>query len=66
MDQISPWTTLAKSKGTCKVNVDQCATGLLDSHGALIRKPTEIMANHRLLLTPFERKRCTGQFQHAS
>eukprot|EP00959_Pyramimonas_sp_CCMP1952_P406939 8528799-Pyramimonas_sp.AAC.2 len=24
------------------------------------------MANHRLLLTPIERKRCTGHHQHAS
>eukprot|EP00959_Pyramimonas_sp_CCMP1952_P067817 1415356-Pyramimonas_sp.AAC.2 len=24
------------------------------------------MASHRLLLTPFERKRCTGRHQHAS
>eukprot|EP00959_Pyramimonas_sp_CCMP1952_P133038 2781332-Pyramimonas_sp.AAC.1 len=46
VDQIPPWTTFAKDKGTCKVNVDQCATGLGDSHGVLIRKPTEIMANH--------------------
>eukprot|EP00959_Pyramimonas_sp_CCMP1952_P249757 5221400-Pyramimonas_sp.AAC.1 len=34
--------------------------------GVLIRKPTEIMANHRLLLTPFERKRCDGHHPHAS
>eukprot|EP00959_Pyramimonas_sp_CCMP1952_P133752 2797046-Pyramimonas_sp.AAC.1 len=66
VDQIPPCATLAKSKGTCKVNMDQCTTGLRDSHGVLIRKPTEIMANHRLLLTPFERKRCSGHHQHAS
>eukprot|EP00959_Pyramimonas_sp_CCMP1952_P157166 3286538-Pyramimonas_sp.AAC.1 len=58
VDQIPPWTTLAKCKGTCKVNMDQCTTGLRFSHGALIRKPTDIMGNHRLLLTSFERKRC--------
>eukprot|EP00959_Pyramimonas_sp_CCMP1952_P197361 4127322-Pyramimonas_sp.AAC.1 len=52
VDQIPPWTTLAKSKGTCNVNIDQCTTGLRDSHGVLLRKPIEIMANHRLLLTP--------------
>eukprot|EP00959_Pyramimonas_sp_CCMP1952_P232715 4863502-Pyramimonas_sp.AAC.1 len=33
VDQIPPWTTLVKSKGTCKANMDQCATGLRDSHG---------------------------------
>eukprot|EP00959_Pyramimonas_sp_CCMP1952_P399034 8361481-Pyramimonas_sp.AAC.1 len=46
VDQLPPWTTLAKSRGTCKVNVGQCTTGLRDSHGALIRRSTEIMANH--------------------
>eukprot|EP00959_Pyramimonas_sp_CCMP1952_P369523 7740131-Pyramimonas_sp.AAC.1 len=49
VDQIPPRTTLAKSKGTCKVNLDQCATGLRGSYGVLVRKPTEIMAIHRLL-----------------
>eukprot|EP00959_Pyramimonas_sp_CCMP1952_P289711 6059194-Pyramimonas_sp.AAC.1 len=56
VDQKPPWTTLAKSKGTCKVNVDQCTTGLRDPHGVLIRMPSELMANHRLVLTLFERK----------
>eukprot|EP00959_Pyramimonas_sp_CCMP1952_P224601 4696402-Pyramimonas_sp.AAC.1 len=54
------------SMGTCKVNMDQCTTGLRDSHGVVIRKPTEIMANHRLLPTPFERRRCARHHQHAS
>eukprot|EP00959_Pyramimonas_sp_CCMP1952_P460440 9479870-Pyramimonas_sp.AAC.1 len=44
----------------------QCTTGLRDSHGVLIRKPTDIMANHCLLFTPFERRRCAGHHQHAS
>eukprot|EP00959_Pyramimonas_sp_CCMP1952_P026467 555207-Pyramimonas_sp.AAC.1 len=63
VDQMPPWTTLAKSKGICKVNMGPCTTGSRDSHRVLLRKPTEIMANHRLLLTPFERKRCTGHRQ---
>eukprot|EP00959_Pyramimonas_sp_CCMP1952_P406324 8515941-Pyramimonas_sp.AAC.1 len=46
--------------------MDQCTTSLRDSHGVLTRKPTEIMANHRLLLTPFERRRCAGHHQDAS
>eukprot|EP00959_Pyramimonas_sp_CCMP1952_P259134 5417433-Pyramimonas_sp.AAC.1 len=66
VDQAPPWTTLATCKGTCKVNMDQCTTGLRDSHGVLIRKPTEITANHRLLITLFERKRCVGHHQNAS
>eukprot|EP00959_Pyramimonas_sp_CCMP1952_P132136 2762840-Pyramimonas_sp.AAC.1 len=33
VDQIPPWTTLANGKGTCKVHMDQCTTGLRDSHG---------------------------------
>eukprot|EP00959_Pyramimonas_sp_CCMP1952_P388589 8142425-Pyramimonas_sp.AAC.1 len=61
VDQIPPWTTLATCKGTCNMNMDQ-----RDSHGVLVRKPTEIMANRRLLLTPFERRRCAGHHQHAS
>eukprot|EP00959_Pyramimonas_sp_CCMP1952_P325072 6804290-Pyramimonas_sp.AAC.1 len=32
----------------------------------LIRKPTEIMANHRFRFTLFERRRCAGHHQHAS
>eukprot|EP00959_Pyramimonas_sp_CCMP1952_P281706 5888290-Pyramimonas_sp.AAC.1 len=64
--QIPPWTTLAKCKGTCNINMDQCTTGLRDPHGVLMRKPTEIMTNHRLLRTPFERRRCAGHHQHAS
>eukprot|EP00959_Pyramimonas_sp_CCMP1952_P048698 1017136-Pyramimonas_sp.AAC.2 len=56
VDQIPPWTPLAKCKGACKMNMDQCTTGLRDSHGVLIRKPTEIMANHLFLLTPFSAK----------
>eukprot|EP00959_Pyramimonas_sp_CCMP1952_P083751 1751318-Pyramimonas_sp.AAC.1 len=32
VDQIPPWTTLAKCWGTCKVNMDQCTTCLRDSH----------------------------------
>eukprot|EP00959_Pyramimonas_sp_CCMP1952_P324535 6792858-Pyramimonas_sp.AAC.1 len=63
---MPPWTTLANSKGKCKVHMGQCITGLRDSHGVLMRKPTETMANHRLLLTPFERKRCDGHHPHAS
>eukprot|EP00959_Pyramimonas_sp_CCMP1952_P112342 2348975-Pyramimonas_sp.AAC.1 len=31
-----------------------------------IRKSTDIMANHRLLLTSADRKRCSGHHQHAS
>eukprot|EP00959_Pyramimonas_sp_CCMP1952_P432214 9051184-Pyramimonas_sp.AAC.1 len=46
--------------------MEQCTTGLRDSHGVLRREPIEIMANHRLVLTPFERKRCTGHHQRAS
>eukprot|EP00959_Pyramimonas_sp_CCMP1952_P037432 783363-Pyramimonas_sp.AAC.2 len=66
VDRIAPWATMAKSKGTGKVNVDQCTTGLRDSHGVLIRKLARIMANHRLLFTPFELERCSGHRQHAS
>eukprot|EP00959_Pyramimonas_sp_CCMP1952_P264337 5527916-Pyramimonas_sp.AAC.1 len=66
VDQIPPWTTLATCKGTCTVNMDQWTTSSRDSHGVPIRKPTEIMANHRLLLTSFERRRCAGHRQHAS
>eukprot|EP00959_Pyramimonas_sp_CCMP1952_P156497 3272953-Pyramimonas_sp.AAC.2 len=61
---IPPWTTSSKRTGTCKVNVGECSTGLRDSHGVLMRKPSEIRANHRLLLTPFGRKRCSGHHQH--
>eukprot|EP00959_Pyramimonas_sp_CCMP1952_P041212 862039-Pyramimonas_sp.AAC.1 len=46
--------------------MDQFTTGLRDSHGVLLRKPTEIMANHRLLFTPFELRRCGGHHQHSS
>eukprot|EP00959_Pyramimonas_sp_CCMP1952_P206711 4322924-Pyramimonas_sp.AAC.1 len=56
VDQIPPWTTLAKCQGTSKMNTDQCTTGLRDPHGVLIREPTKIIANDRLLPTPFERK----------
>eukprot|EP00959_Pyramimonas_sp_CCMP1952_P163072 3408936-Pyramimonas_sp.AAC.2 len=66
VDQMPPWTTLAKCKGICKVNMDQCTTGLRDFHGVLIRKPTKVMAKHRLLFTLFERRRCAGHHQHAS
>eukprot|EP00959_Pyramimonas_sp_CCMP1952_P099702 2084717-Pyramimonas_sp.AAC.1 len=66
VDEIAPWTRLAKCEGICKVNMGQCTTDFRDPHGVFIRKPIEIMANRRLLLTPFERKRCTGYHQHAS
>eukprot|EP00959_Pyramimonas_sp_CCMP1952_P299119 6256921-Pyramimonas_sp.AAC.1 len=33
VDEIPPWTTLAKREDTRKVNMDQCTTGLRDSHG---------------------------------
>eukprot|EP00959_Pyramimonas_sp_CCMP1952_P393989 8255351-Pyramimonas_sp.AAC.1 len=46
--------------------MDQCTTGLRDSHGVPIRMPTAIVANHRLLFTLLERKRCTGHHQHAA
>eukprot|EP00959_Pyramimonas_sp_CCMP1952_P072370 1511591-Pyramimonas_sp.AAC.1 len=36
VDQIPLWTTLAKRKGTCKVNLDQYTTRLRDSHGVLL------------------------------
>eukprot|EP00959_Pyramimonas_sp_CCMP1952_P183491 3836578-Pyramimonas_sp.AAC.1 len=65
VDQIPPWTALATCEGICKVTMDQCTTGLRDSQWVLTRNPTEIMAKHRLLLTPFERKRCTGHRRHA-
>eukprot|EP00959_Pyramimonas_sp_CCMP1952_P454396 9469834-Pyramimonas_sp.AAC.1 len=66
VEQIPPWTTFAKCMGTFKVNMDQCTTGPRDSHVVLMRKPTEIMANHRLLLAPVERKRRAGHRRHAS
>eukprot|EP00959_Pyramimonas_sp_CCMP1952_P143314 3000238-Pyramimonas_sp.AAC.1 len=65
LDQMPPWTTLATCKSSCKANVDQCITSLRDSHGVLIRQPTETMANHRLLLALPERRRCAGHHQHA-
>eukprot|EP00959_Pyramimonas_sp_CCMP1952_P441825 9249410-Pyramimonas_sp.AAC.1 len=46
--------------------MDQSTIGLRGSHGVLIRKPIEVMVNHRLLLTHFERRRCAGHHQHAS
>eukprot|EP00959_Pyramimonas_sp_CCMP1952_P407887 8548092-Pyramimonas_sp.AAC.1 len=54
------------SKDTCKVHMDQCTTDLRDSHGVLRGKPTDIMANHRLVLILLERKRCSGHHQHVS
>eukprot|EP00959_Pyramimonas_sp_CCMP1952_P139647 2922613-Pyramimonas_sp.AAC.1 len=46
--------------------MDQCTTGLRDSHSVLIRKPIEVTARHGSLLTPLDRKRCTGRHQRAS
>eukprot|EP00959_Pyramimonas_sp_CCMP1952_P209830 4390349-Pyramimonas_sp.AAC.1 len=46
--------------------MDQRTTGLRDPRGVLIRKPIELLANHRLLLSPFENERYTGHRQHAS
>eukprot|EP00959_Pyramimonas_sp_CCMP1952_P017552 372474-Pyramimonas_sp.AAC.1 len=66
VDQIPPWIPLAKFKGTCKMKMDQCTTGLRGSHGVVVRKPTEIMANHRLLLIPLDRRRRAGHHKHAS
>eukprot|EP00959_Pyramimonas_sp_CCMP1952_P357414 7484270-Pyramimonas_sp.AAC.1 len=66
VDEIPSWITLAQREGICKISMDQCTTGLRDFHGVLIRGPFEIMANRRLLLTPFESKLCTGHHQHAS
>eukprot|EP00959_Pyramimonas_sp_CCMP1952_P306566 6415933-Pyramimonas_sp.AAC.1 len=48
------------------MNMDQYTTGPRDSHGVLIRKPTEIMANHRFQFSSLERRRCAGHHQHAS
>eukprot|EP00959_Pyramimonas_sp_CCMP1952_P431005 9026945-Pyramimonas_sp.AAC.1 len=54
--EIPPWTTLSKREGTRRANVGQCTAGLRASHGVLIRSLIEIVVNHRLLRTPFERK----------
>eukprot|EP00959_Pyramimonas_sp_CCMP1952_P073328 1532647-Pyramimonas_sp.AAC.1 len=66
VDKVPPWTTFATCEGIYKVNRDQCTTGLRDSQGVSIRERADMMANHRLLLAPFERKRCAGHHQRAS
>eukprot|EP00959_Pyramimonas_sp_CCMP1952_P009993 208328-Pyramimonas_sp.AAC.1 len=42
--------------------VDQCAAGLRDSHGTLIRKPTHTLRNHPAILTG---ARCNGRREYA-
>eukprot|EP00959_Pyramimonas_sp_CCMP1952_P055317 1156344-Pyramimonas_sp.AAC.1 len=47
------------------VHIDQCATGLKDTAGYYIKKPTNITGNDETILKPLERLKCNGQHVHA-
>ena len=66
IDEIPPWTALAKRKVTRKAIMDQCCTGLCDSYGTPIKKPTEMMANYEAILQPFRSQVCAGYHKHAT
>ena len=65
MDQIEPWTKLAKRPSMVKANIDQRATGLTTTDGLYIKKPTELRANDLMLLQPFKKFKCNGNRVHA-
>eukprot|EP00959_Pyramimonas_sp_CCMP1952_P199362 4170261-Pyramimonas_sp.AAC.1 len=45
--------------------IDHCATGLKDTAGDYIQKPTNITSNDEAILKPLERLKCNGQHVHA-
>eukprot|EP00959_Pyramimonas_sp_CCMP1952_P088975 1861758-Pyramimonas_sp.AAC.1 len=65
VDEIVSWTTQVKREATCKHIIDQCSTGLRASYGTLIKKPTEMMADHHAILKPFGNRRCVGNHERA-
>eukprot|EP00959_Pyramimonas_sp_CCMP1952_P111146 2325020-Pyramimonas_sp.AAC.1 len=61
------WTTFPPGQNlpTETVHIDQCATGLQDTAGEHIKKPTNITSNDETIVKPFERLKCNGQHVHA-
>eukprot|EP00959_Pyramimonas_sp_CCMP1952_P270655 5658037-Pyramimonas_sp.AAC.1 len=58
--EIALWATPVKRKAACKQIVDQCLTGLRHSYGALIKKSTDMMANHPAILKALDNKIRSG------
>ena len=65
VDEIYPWTQVIRQPGFNKVTFDQCMTGLKDSKGTPMKKPTEIAANDDELLIPFAKYTCDGRHDHS-
>ena len=65
VDEIEPWKILSCRDNLLKINIDQCMTGLKDSYGIPIKKPTEMYANHPALLDPFNKYKCDGSHYHS-
>jgi hypothetical protein len=59
-----PWPEVLNRNSTIQVIVDQCAMGLRTKEGLLAKKPTMLVSNSELLLSPFKNQRCKGNHEH--
>eukprot|EP00959_Pyramimonas_sp_CCMP1952_P453812 9468867-Pyramimonas_sp.AAC.1 len=55
-----PWKELADRSHITTARIDQCATGLMDTAGDYIKKPTDITSNDEAILKPFGLLKCNG------
>ena len=59
-----PWPEVMLRPTTVQVIVDQCIMGLKTKEGLLAKKPTILISNSELLLSPFQNQRCKGNHEH--
>ena len=59
-----PWPEVLNRKSTVQVIVDQCTMGLRTKEGLLAKKPTVLVSNSEILLSPFKNQRCKGNHEH--
>ena len=65
MDEEPPWPEVLKDPNVVRKVVDQRRFGMR-SGGMLVKKPSEVLASSKILITHFKGKRCTGDHDHAT
>ena len=59
-----PWPKVLKRSTTVIKFVDQCTMGLKTKEGLPAMKPTMLVSNSEILLSPFANMRCKGDHEH--
>ena len=59
-----PWPKVLQRAGVVTQDFDQCRTGLRSRDGVLVKKRTELVASHPLLVADFRNLYCDGSHDH--